>query len=119
MSVSASLPRSTICGGGGAETMVSSLGQAMVSSRRSSTKTRAGMTLRMKQLAWLTVDIIAPHCGQTRSSGGTRLNTGTRGKCAGGAPRPGCLPRRVFLSSWDVASSLGLGALGTSEARDG
>jgi hypothetical protein len=43
ISVSASLPRSTICGGGDAETIVSSLGHATVSSSRSSTKTRAGI----------------------------------------------------------------------------
>src|ERR1700733_1294928 len=106
ISVSASLPRSTICGGGDAETMVSSLGQAIVSSSRSSTTTLAGMTLRMKQLEWLTVVIIAPHCGQTRSSGGTRLNTDTRGKCAGGALRPGWRPRRFFFSSSEDVSSL-------------
>jgi integrase len=35
--------RSTICGGGDAETIVSSLGQAIVSSSRSWTKTRAGI----------------------------------------------------------------------------
>jgi hypothetical protein len=40
MSVSPSLPRSTIAGGGGAETIVSSLGHATVSSRRCSMKTR-------------------------------------------------------------------------------
>jgi hypothetical protein len=44
---------------------------------------------------------------------GTRLNTGTRGRCAGGAPRPGWLRRRFFLSSSEVVSSVGFAALGT------
>jgi hypothetical protein len=113
MSVSPSLPRSTICGSGDAETIVSSLRQAIVSSRRSSTKTRAGMTLRTKQLEWLTVVISEPHCGQMRCSGGTRLNTGTRCRWAGGAPRPGWRPRRFFLSSSEGVSVLGLRGLGT------
>jgi hypothetical protein len=50
MSVSPSLPRSTIWDGTDAETIVSSFGQATVSSRRSSTTMRAGMTLSKRQL---------------------------------------------------------------------
>jgi hypothetical protein len=47
--VSPSLPRSTIAGGVGAETMVSSFGQATRSSRRSTTINFAGITLSVSQ----------------------------------------------------------------------
>ncbi len=84
-----SLPRSMIAGGVGAETIVSSFGQATRSSRRTSTMTFAGITLKISQRAWPTVVISAPQRGQTRSSGGPGLFTSTRGRCAGSAARPG------------------------------
>ncbi len=54
-----------------------------------------------------------------RNSCGTRLNTGTRGRWAGGAPRPGWRPRRFFLSSSEGVSVLGLEALGTARPSMG
>ncbi len=63
----------------GAETIVSSLGQATVSSRRCSTKSRAGTTLRVSQTEWTTVFISSPQSGQMPQSGGTGLGTSTRG----------------------------------------
>ncbi len=89
MSVSPSLPPSTIAGGVGALTIVSSLGHATRSSRRSTTMMRAGTTSSFSHLECPTVVISAPHCGQIRECAGTGLSTCTRDRCAGMCPRPG------------------------------
>ena len=114
MSGSASLPRSTIAGGGGAETIVSSLGQATVSSRRTSTKTLAGITLRISQREWPTVFISVPHSGQTRISGETGFSTSTRSRYAGSAERPGCRPLRL---RWGCGVCVGDAPLGGATPR--
>ncbi|HYP75759.1 MAG TPA: hypothetical protein VER12_07390 [Polyangiaceae bacterium] len=77
INVSPSLPRSTIAGGGGAETMVSSFGQATVSSMRRSMKKLAGTMLIVSHTG-LAVHLL--------TSGGTAVSAGaaSAGVAAGG-----------------------------------
>jgi hypothetical protein len=84
--------------------MVLSFGHATVSSTRTSTTTRAGITVSFSQREWPTVFISVPQSGQTRSSGGTSLGTSMRCRCAGSVLRPP-RRRRLRLSSSPSARS--------------